>query len=359
MSEFPSTADALTSEYLNSALKNAGMLKNGELSAFQFDMIGTGKMGDNARLSLEYSGDATGAPSTLVAKLPAADEHARTMAGAQGAYYSEVMFYRELAPKTTMRTPQIYASELSEDRCNFLLLMEDVSPATPGSQLKGESLAHTKWVLGEAAKLAASFYGQSSIGEAEYVMAAARDDGGEFGQALMIEYWPQFADRFGHGLTPEQLSFGAHYSANHAHFVSRFKGPKTVAHGDLRSENVLFSDTQDAATIVDWQTTSESSVMTDAAYFLGGSVSTEDRRQHEKSLIEEYRRSLDQHGVSLSFEECWNQYREFAMHGLMITVLGACFSTPDERSDKMFLAMIKGHLQHCLDVGSAEFLPAS
>ena len=45
------------------------------------------------------------------------------------------------------------------------------------------------------------------------------------------------------------------------------------------------------------------------------------------------------------------------MHGLMITVPGASFSTPDERSGKMFLAMIQGHLQHCVDLRSAEFLP--
>jgi hypothetical protein len=38
-------------------------------------------------------------------------------------------------------------------------------------------------------------------------------------------------------------------------------------------------------------------------------------------------------------------------------VLGASFSTPDERSDKMFLAMIQRHLQHCVDLDAGEFLP--
>ena len=45
------------------------------------------------------------------------------------------------------------------------------------------------------------------------------------------------------------------------------------------------------------------------------------------------------------------------MHGLIITVLGAAFSTPDERSDRMFLAMIRRHLQHCVDLDAGEFLP--
>ena len=44
------------------------------------------------------------------------------------------------------------------------------------------------------------------------------------------------------------------------------------------------------------------------------------------------------------------------MHGLMITILGASFSSPDERGDTMFLAMIQRHLQHCVDLKADEFL---
>ncbi len=29
---------------------------------------------------------------------------------------------------------------------------------------------------------------------------------------------------------------------------------------------------------------------------------------------------------------------------------------PEERSDRMFLTMIRRHLQHCVDLGSDEFL---
>ena len=117
-------------------------------------MIGTGKMGDNARIQLHYEGGSNGVPETVIGKFPAADEQARAMAGAGGAYYSEVMFYRNLAPETAMRTPEIYGSELSDDRTTFLLLMEDMSPAEPGSQFVGESFDRSKLALAEAAKLA-------------------------------------------------------------------------------------------------------------------------------------------------------------------------------------------------------------
>ncbi|MDX1733500.1 MAG: phosphotransferase [Halioglobus sp.] len=355
MANFPTTAGQLGAEHLNTYLRTHGCLANGRVTRVDHEVIGTGKMGDNARLTMTYEGEQGDAPATLVAKFPATDEATRAIAGAQGAYYNEVMFYRELAPRTAMRTPAIYASELSEDRTEFMLLMEDMSPAAPGSQLVGESREHCEQVLAEAAKLAAAFYGDESAVDCDYVVTPARDDGGEFGGALMEQSWPGFVDRFGHGLSAEAIAFGERYVRGHLHFVRRFTGPKTIAHGDLRSENILFGPA--GATVVDWQTVGESSVLTDAAYFLGGSVATEDRREWERALIADYRDALDRLGVSLSEQDCWEQYREFAMHGILITVLGASFTAAEERSDRMFLAMIQRHLQQCIDLDSGEFLP--
>lgn len=356
MTTFPTSPEQMNSEILTQLLRENGCLSSGSVTGLDSTLIGTGKMGDNARLNISYSSDANACPRTLVAKFPAADEHARAMAGAQGAYYNEVMFYRELAPATSMKTPLIYGSKLSEDRTEFLLLMEDMAPAEPGNQLIGESHEHATMALAEAAKLAAAYYDYDDFEALDYVVTPAKDDGGEFGAVLMEQSWPGFVDRFGHGLTAEAIAFGERYVRGHRHFTTRFSGPKTLAHGDFRSENILF--TADSATTVDWQTTGESSVLTDAAYFLGGSLATQDRRDSEQALIAHYREQLDLAGVSLSAQECWNQYREFAMHGILITVLGASFSTPDERSDKMFLAMIQRHLQHCLDIDAGEFLPA-
>ncbi|MDG2047696.1 MAG: phosphotransferase [Halioglobus sp.] len=359
MITFSTTPDALSPEQLTNYLKASGALCDGRVVSAQQKIIGTGKMGDNARFTLCYEGDRTTefgrAPDTLIAKFPAADEHARAMAGAHGAYYNEVMFYRHLAASTSMRTPKIYGSELSDDRASFLLLMEDMAPAEPGNNLLGESRENAALALGEVAKLAADFYGDTSLEHRDYVVSAARDDGGAFAQSLMQQSWPGFVDRFGHGLTPQCIAFGEHYVDNVCHFFTRYQGPKTLIHGDFRSENILF--TSDQAAIVDWQTVSESSVLADAAYFLGGSVSTEDRRSWEQSLITEYHRSLAAEGVDIPFKECWEQYREYAMHGLVIIVLGASFSSADERSDRMFLALIQRHLQHCVDVNAIEFLP--
>ena len=225
-----SSPEQITPEWLTAALREFGYLPRGQVIAAQYEIIGTGKMGDNARYTLTYDGD-YGAPATLIAKLPASDETARTMAGKLGAYYNEVMFYKHLAPRSDMSTPAIYANEVNAEGTEFVTLMEDLAPAQPGSQLVGESLEHTRLALQQAVKLAASFYADTEIGSLDFVTASARDDGGVRGGELLQQCWPQFLDRFGHGLSSECIAFGEHYVDRYVQFVSRYQGNKTLIHG--------------------------------------------------------------------------------------------------------------------------------
>lgn len=354
MSEIPSRPEQVTSEWMSEALTKAGVLSGASVSALDFKIIGTGKMGDNARFTLDYDGDAPQAPASVIVKFPAADETARAMAGAQGAYYNEVMFYRHLAPRTDMRTPRIYANDIADDKQTFITVMEDMAPAEPGNQLVGESKPRAERALSEAAKLAAAFYQDESLQSLDFVMSPMASDGGELGQALLQEYWPQFLQRFGHGFSDQCREFGDLYVNNYTVYANRYQGPRTLTHGDFRSENILFDS--DSLCTVDWQTIGLGSPLTDAAYFLGGSLEIDDRRALERELIEGYAAKLHGLGIDIDGDECWAQYREQSMHGLLITILGASFSEPAERSDAMFMAMIQRHLQQCVDLDAGEFL---
>lgn len=353
MVELVSEPESISPEWLTQVLIQCGALRTGKVTAVEQKIIGTGKMGDNIRLSLTYSGD-NDAPASLVAKLPAADETARGMAGALGAYHKEVMFYRELAQLSDMSTPKIYLALVDDSGSNFIILMEDLAPAEPGSQLVGESPRHARQALIEAAKLHASFHDNDELLSKDFI-SQTDADGAAFGQELLQQNWPGFIARFGHDLSEQCIAFGDQYVASHAKWVVGYQGPKTLIHGDFRTENLLFSGNA-RATAVDWQTLMKSCGLADVAYFLGGSMTTEDRREHEQELVEYYRQCLQDAGVSCSADSCWQQYREFSMHGLMITILGAMFTEPEERSDQMFLIMAQRHLQHCVDMQAEDFL---
>ena len=344
----------ITPQWLTQALKENGFLPaEAQVTGASWETIGTGKMGDNVRFQLRYNGDYN-APNTLIAKLPAADETARSIAGSMGAYLKEVMFYKELAELSPIGTPDIYLALIDDSGSNFILLMEDLAPATPGNQLESESIEHAKQALSEAAKLHAAFYGKDELLARDYITHTDAESAA-FGQELLQQSWPGFVERFGHGLNAECIALGEQYVAGHCQWAAHYQGMKTLVHSDFRAENMLFGESG-RTTVVDWQTITESCCMADTAYFLGGSLDTDERRSHEQELVEHYRQCLNAEGVSLSKDECWQQYREFSLQGLMITILGAMFSQAEERSDKMFLVMIQRHLQHAVDMNAAEFL---
>jgi hypothetical protein len=355
MLELVSDLDTMSTEWLTQALQQSGLLQHASVSAFQWTIIGTGKMGDNARLQLQYDGEAGDAPSSLVAKLPAKDDTARGMAAAMGAYQKEVLFYQQLAKETSVRIPQVYVSLIDEQGADFIILMEDLAPAEPGDQFVSESFARSQAVLSEAAQLHADFYQHKNLLDHPAITQTDADSAA-FGQSLLEQQWEGFKQRFGHGLNAECLAFGDRYITAHVAWTQTYQGPKTLIHGDLRTENILYSP-GNAATLVDWQTAMASCGLADVAYFLGGSLDTEARRQHEQNLLEGYRVKLNALGVELSAADCWQQYRQFSIHALMITILGAMFSEPDERADAMFLIMAQRHLQHCVDMQAEAFLP--
>src|SRR5207248_9236872 len=97
----------------------------------------------------------------------------------------------------------------------------------------------------------------------------------------------------------------------------------------------------------------------DAAYFLGGSLPTEDRRAHERELLAGYREALHEHGAQqLPWETCWREYRRHTVAGLLMALLAPMIVERTERGDEMFVAMLARHAQHALDLDAEELVPA-
>ena len=110
-------------------------------------------------------------------------------------------------------------------------------------------------------------------------------------QALMSALLPGFLERYGERIAPE-----------HAEVCERFVAVSTpgrptaarrsgLVHGDYRLDNLLFTAGR-GCTVVDWQTVSWGPAMLDASYFLGSGLSVEDRRAHERELVETYHGEL-------------------------------------------------------------------
>ncbi|KAL5593310.1 hypothetical protein FOBRF1_012412 [Fusarium oxysporum] len=87
---------------------------------------------------------------------------------------------------------------------------------------------------------------------------------------------------------------------------SKMKG---IVHGDAHIGNTFISPTGEPG-FLDWQVIHATSALHDVAYFIGGSMLIQDRRAHEKDLLQSYLSALKHTGgPKLGIEDVSEEYR--------------------------------------------------
>lgn len=333
--------EAITAEWLTTALRQAGRLEGAKVVDVSYQTCGTGQLGDSYRFTLTYDKPSAG-PATVVGKFASKDPTSREFGTRSGFYRSEIGFYRELAPNLSVSIPKALHASLASNNTDFVLLMEDLAPARQVDQLIGCSADESARVLEQAAALHAATWHDRRLASQDWLQGPV----GIFTQvtdnfAGVVKSFPDLcAD-----LVPEQDLAEAARLVDHADAWKRtFSDPQCLWHMDLRADNVLFDahDGTRPVVILDWQGLGFGRGTIDVAYWMGTSMTVENRRAHERDLVAHYHKALAGHGVKdYSAERCWDDYRLHAIHGLQVGVfgLGAVKRTP--RGDQMWKLWIE------------------
>jgi len=300
---------------------------------------GVGMMSSMSIIELEWEGS-TNLPSSLVLKLAAENETNRTVSQQFNLYLKEVSYYKDLAPRTTARSPRIYASEIDEEH-NFFLLMEDVSSYRMGSQVEGATVEECELCIDFLINLHASFWNQ--LNGISWLPNMSGSDNAK-NMALGCEAgWPQLQEIFGN-FVPDNIEAERE---RYLEAVPRLQTqldqhPTTLIHGDFRMDNMLFGQApeHDSLLVVDFQGPLKGNGIHDVAYLLSHSAKTEVRREHERNLIERYSSGLINAGVKdYSFEKAWNDYRIGVLYSWTVAVVIA--GTMDPANNRGFAWMSK------------------
>ncbi|MEQ8412299.1 MAG: phosphotransferase [Erythrobacter sp.] len=340
MNDFPTHAGAVTLDWLTQRLGESGLC-DGRLSAFHWEPIGTGQVGDSVRFHLRYEPGAAG-PPTLAAKFSAADATSRGTAAMMGLYAKEVCFYREAAPLLDARVPHVLAAHVSADGSGQVILFEDLGPARAGDQIAGCSIDDARAAIRQAAAIHAGSWRRADLIEADWVRPDPELS------ARIAAMYPQaqavFRERYADGLEPEYMALCEELAATPAFFERDNARPQCLVHGDFRLDNMLF-DVRGGAepiAILDWQTVTTGKAMTDIGYFLGCGIGNDLRRAHEDELLDLWLSEMAARGVSLSRAEIDHDYRIGALHGVSTAVFSAAFVERTRRGDANFLSMARG-----------------
>jgi hypothetical protein len=350
-------AAGLTPERITRSLRAGGTLPSGvSVVGLDATQVGTGQMASCARLALRYDGD-TDAPASLVAKIPALDMASRR-AGSAGAYETEVRFYEQIAPQVSVRVPQCYFSEVGPEPGDFLLLLEDLAPAEQGDQLGGCDPALAELAVIEAAGLHAPTFGATDLREAHAWLVRRMVGTGAPGMgAVMASMYPAWCERYDGRIDPEVVALGERIIGRlEAYYAD--DGFRSVIHGDYRLDNLLFGTAEGgpAVAVVDWQTHLWGDPISDISYFLGAGLVPEDRRAHERDLVESYRDAMRANGVTISADECWARYRRHAVAGWHMAIFAAMVVARTDRGDDMFTTMANRHGRQMLDLDTESLL---
>jgi len=325
--------DGITASWLSEVLGR----DVGELTV---ERVGTGQIGTCYRL--RYDG------GTVLAKLPPPDPAERDMMA--GAYRGEVRFYQQVASTVAVRTPRCHHAEIADDSGDFVLLLEDLSPAEQGDQVAGCTPEQARDAAVNLAGLHGPRWCDPTLLEVDTLSINGPDD-----IALLLEmYGPTtelFLSALGDLVSPEDAAtlracvpaIGPWLLARQERF-----GP---VHGDYRLDNLLFGD---GVWAVDWQTLSLALPARDLAYLVATSLSPEDRRAHERDVVAAYHRALLGYGVAdYPLELCWEDYVFAMLQVPLVATFGCAYSTTrTERGDRMFAAMVARGCAAIRDLGT-------
>ena len=271
-------------------------------------------------------------PRTAYVKLPCNEITTRAFANTLGFWALECAFCERVAQRVPIRVPRVYASARRGAR--FVLLLENLQE-TPGVELflnrdmaAGTTPERAARVLRSFAEMHAAFWNWSpqererllpgrfntflAPGSREMTRAlnAAAIDPAMAAAPDILS--PRIRDTYQRAIAKWDTLLDAWY-----------RGPLTLVHGDSHLGNCFEYPTSGDRRVglIDFQATHWSKGMRDVQYFLIHSLETDVLQANESDLIDLYCDELRRHGVSLSREDAFDQYRAFSFQTLMVGVV--------------------------------------
>ncbi|MCV7279585.1 phosphotransferase [Mycolicibacterium flavescens] len=272
-----------------------------------------GDAGTSARARLALSGD--GVPDSVFVKMPAETVATRLMGELGRLAATETRFYRELAPQLS-GVPGAYGSAFDAATGRFVLVLEDL--AAHGCEfpdtLHPIDAGRAGLIVELLARLHATFWERVP----DWLYTASGDTAALLTGPLLKASARRIAER-------TDIAVGAgRFIDDHYRAVARIidAPPHTVMHGDAHPGNVYFRG--GAAGLLDWQAVRRGHPGRELAYTLVTGMTSEDRRTHERELLDRYRDALAASGgPRLGHDELWHRYRQGALYAYVAALITA------------------------------------
>lgn len=332
MNKFPSQPDQLTKTWLSESLGYP-------VNDFSVEPLGegVGVIGLVTRVTLYTDSNKEKAPTSIIAKFPAAAIENRTVANMYTMYLREYQFYTQIGDLVPVRAPACLHAEYDHSNDNFVLLLEELKGYRLGNQVTGCSVEEAELIV----KTLAIFHRSTWDPERTNVHNSEAQVQGM--SAGFETGWPAVRENFPHLVTAEIFDQAVDMPKKLEPLLHEIcQAPLCIVHGDLRLDNVFFAD--DHIAMVDFQATCQSAPEHDLAYFITQSLKSDVR--NAKDWVQIYHENLTSEGIDYSIEDCRNRYRQCALYFLCYAVvICSVLDLGNERGKLMAETLLKNSLE--------------
>lgn len=237
-------------------------------------------------------------PRRWFVKLPSASWRARVMTALPRLLHTEVRFYKEIAPRLTLRRPETLAA-VSRFGRGTTLVMGDVTAAGaiaghPSDALNVDQVGAVVELL---ATLHASFWNIEAL-DTDYAWLAGpvRRLEDALGTALAVPLMQRGLQRAGDRIPEAMKEPAMRYARGRRQAMQALaKGPRTLTHHDCHAGNLFWQGAQPG--LLDWQLIRLGEGVGDLAYLFATALTPELREAEEVGLLAHYQHCLAGHGV--------------------------------------------------------------
>jgi hypothetical protein len=273
-----------------------------------------GDAGTSSRALLKLTG--TGVPGTVFVKMAAETAATRLMGELGRLGHTEVQFYRELAPHLA-DVPTCYGGDFDTLTGRFVLVLEDLAAGGPcefPDTLHPIGVDQATLIVELLARLHATFWGKAD--NYRWVYSASGDATSLLTGSLANASVKKLAGR-----TDIPIESGRFIIENYRAAAALIdRSPTTVMHGDAHPGNVYFRNGK--AGLLDWQAVRKGHPCRELSYTLITSMTTADRRAHQRDLLDVYRGALTAAGgPALDRDNLWDRYRQGATYAYVATLI--------------------------------------
>ncbi|RDH74772.1 DUF1679 domain-containing protein [Mycolicibacterium moriokaense] len=273
----------------------------------------SGDAGTSSRARLALSGDDV--PDSVFVKMAAETAATRMMGELGRLAETETRFYRELSRELT-GLPTSYGSAFDPVTGRFVLVLEDlaVDPCEFPDTLHPLTPDQAGLIIELLARLHATFWERPPA----WAYTNSADSTSLLTGSLAKMSARRLAER-----TDIPIENGR-FIIDNCRAVTQLvdQPPHTVTHGDAHPGNVYFRNGE--AGLLDWQFVRRGHPGRELAYTLITGMTTDDRRTHQRELLDVYRSALAAAGgPELDGDELWDRYRMGAQYPFVAPLIVA------------------------------------